>query len=158
MFQCKKCEKKEFSAFFNQGLCKQCKEKIVQYQFEMPQYMKTVNEEWKKLKQLKDPVLFFTVYESLYKHLQYLIEYESYAQFKEKLPSELSKKLDSEIHTLTNEMLHDYYEITQSKISCGADRTKETENFYNQLRPYYQKMNTVNQNTIERMMQILKKA
>lgn len=157
MFQCKKCGTRNFSVFFNNGICKQCKENIVQFQFEMPQYMKTVNEEWKKLKELKEPTIFFTVYESLSKHLQYLSEYESYAQFKDKLPSELLKKLNTEIHTLTNEMIHSCYEIVQSKINCGADKIKEADNFFQQFQPYYQKMNSVNQNTIERMVQTLKK-
>lgn len=158
MFQCKQCGKRDFSVFFNDGICKQCKEKIIQFQFEMPQYMKTINEEWEKLKELKEPNIFFTVYESLLKHLQYLSENESYVQFKDKLPSELLKKLNNEIHTLTNEMIHSYYETTQSKINCGADKIKEADSFFHQFQSHYQKMNSVNQNTIERMVQTLKKA
>lgn len=160
MGKCKKCGKSYFFSFLRGGLCKDCSEKIEEYKFLMPQWLKKANQLIGEMNQSDSPDSFFIAYDLLIKNLKRLAENEEFVQFQKQKPSETLEKMKTHIHGVTNEMIHKYHEKVQADVKKTNDikkKEEEIKKFYGSLMIHGDKMSAINKNTVERLYSALKK-
>lgn len=147
MGQCKVCNKKGLFLKLKDGYCEECFKQVTHFRFMIPQWSKHVDESIRLLNETNKPDTFFSRYDFAVQRLNELISSEKYIDFSGQNPTDMLKKLNSQINVATYDMIFRHYTETLKKIlTLKTDKSKlnVAEKFRSEYLEFESKMSEKN--------------